>query len=227
VPLPLVTDLRGSREVSLNWAGYAATSGGYTGVSARWNVPDVAPNSPRGIDATWVGIGGVRSRDLIQAGTQRTVSANGAAEQQAWIELLPRPSETVPLALSAGDAIEVAISQQGPENWLIAFTNTRSGQTYQTTKHYASSLSSVEWVEEAPSAGRGRSLPLDDFGIIPFDRAAAVHDEQSVTIAEAGAYAITMITPSGEHLVEPSALGADGSSFSVARTSTPSPRGRT
>src|SRR5438034_237941 len=96
----------------------------------------------RRVAAAWVGIGGVRSRDLIQAGTQRIVLDNGATQDEAWLELLPRAPETVPLKLGPANTIRVSIDQQGPELWLIAFNNITSGQTYQVTKHYASSLTS-------------------------------------------------------------------------------------
>jgi hypothetical protein len=220
-----VSGLLGNQTESQNWAGYAAAVGAYTAVSATWTIPNLAFNSSLGIDAAWVGIGGLRSRDLIQAGTQQTVS-RGGTQVGAWIELLPRPPETVPLAIGPGDSIEVSITQQGPENWLIAFVNTSSGLSYQVSKHYASSSTSVEWIAEAPSAGRGRPLPLDDFGTIHFTHVSAAQADRVINMMEAGAHAITMITPSGQHLVEPSAPGADGGSFSVTRTSTPSPRRR-
>ena len=105
--------------------------------------------------------------------------------------------------------------------WIRASVIT--SRSYQATQRYASSLSSVEWVAEAPSSGRGRSLPLDDFGTLRFDHASAVQDDQTITIAQSGAQAITMITPGGLHLAEPSDLSADGTSFTVTRTSTPSP----
>jgi hypothetical protein len=222
-PQLVVTGLLGNHATSQNWSGYAATEGGYTSVSATWTVPDIGLSSAAGTDAAWVGIGGVRSPDLIQAGTQHTVLQNGAAQQEAWVELLPRAPETVPLTLDPGDTIRVSIDQQGPETWLIAFTNITRGQTYQVTKRYASSLSSAEWVEEAPSGGRRRTLPLDNFGTIRFSQAATVRDTQVLNLAQSGAHAITMITPAGLHLAEPSGLGADGESFSVTRTSTPSP----
>ncbi|MCA1645246.1 MAG: hypothetical protein LC797_07165, partial [Chloroflexi bacterium] len=223
-PASIVTGLLGKQDESQNWAGYAATGGGYTSVSATWTVPDIGLASPAGIDAAWVGIGGVRSRDLIQAGTQRTVLQSGATQQEAWVELLPRTSETVPLKVGSGETIRVAIDQQGSETWLVAFTNITSGQTYQVTKKYASSLSSVEWVEEAPSAGRRRTLPLDNFGTVRFSEASAVRNGEVQNILQTGAHRITMITPTGLALAEPSALNAAGDSFSVTRTSTPSPR---
>ncbi|MGI9149604.1 MAG: G1 family glutamic endopeptidase [Chloroflexota bacterium] len=219
----VVTDLFGNRAESRNWSGYAATAGGYTAVSGAWSIPDLARNSPPGTDAAWVGIGGVHSEDLIQAGTLRTVLGGGNTRQEAWIELLPQGPVTVPLAVNPGDSIHVSISQQAPESWLVEFNNLTSGRSFQATQRYASSLSSVEWVAEAPSSGRGRSLPLDDFGTLRFDHAAAVQDDQMLNIAQSGARAITMITSGGLHLAEPSDLGTDGSSFSVTRTATPSP----
>jgi hypothetical protein len=221
-----LTGLIGNHSESQNWSGYAATEGGYTGVSATWSASDVASGSPAGVDAAWVGIGGVKSRDLIQAGTQRIVVGNGATRHEAWVELLPRASETVPLTVRPGDIIRVSINQQEPDLWLIAFTNMSSGQAYEVTKRYASSLSSVEWIEEAPSSGRGRTLPLNNFGTIRFSQASAVRGPQMLTVAESGAHAVTMTAPGGLPLAEPSRLGPDGASFSVTRTSTPSPRRR-
>jgi hypothetical protein len=222
----VVTGLTSNEGKSQNWSGYTATEGGYTGVQATWTVPDIGLSSAAGIDAAWVGIGGVRSQDLIQAGTLRTILQNGATQTEAWVELLPRPPETVPLTVDPGDTIRVSIDQQGPETWLIAFTNISRGQTYEVTRRYASSLSSVEWIEEAPSAGRRGTLPLDNFGTIRFSQASAVQDARVLSISQSGAHAITMITPGGQHLAEPSGIGADGESFSVTRTSTPSPRRR-
>jgi hypothetical protein len=42
--------------------------------------------------------------------------------------------------------------------------NTSSGGVYNGTVTYASSASSAEWIEEAPSAGRGGVVVLDNFG---------------------------------------------------------------
>src|SRR5947207_3421870 len=87
---------------SSNWAGYAVTGGTFTAVSATWSVPRFVPESPAGADAIWVGIGGVRGNDLIQAGTQETVSGRGSTHYEAWFETLPQPSRPVPFAVNAG-----------------------------------------------------------------------------------------------------------------------------
>jgi hypothetical protein len=210
-----------SQSTSHNWSGYAATGGTYTAVTGTWTVPEFNATSPAGVDAAWVGIGGVRSRDLIQAGTQQTVSGNGSTHYEAWIEMLPRSSRPVPLQVHAGDSVTVSITEQSTNSWLIQFTNNTTGKTYETTQQYASSRSSAEWVEEAPSGGRGGGvLPLDNFGTVQFNGGSTVKDGQTVSIAGTGARAITMIGDSNQPLAVPSALGDDGASFSVARTDT-------
>jgi Peptidase A4 family len=212
---------RGGRAESQNWSGYAATEGSFTGVGATWSVPEFAAEASGGADATWVGLGGVRSRDLIQAGTQETVSGRGTTRYQAWVETLPQASHAVPLVVHPGDSVSVSISQQGDTSWLIAFTNNTTGQSYQVTEQYRSSLSSAEWVEEAASDQGGRLIPLEHFGTVAFSRASAVKDRQTVTIADAGARPITMIGRGGQPRAQPSPLDTDGASFDVSRAPAP------
>jgi hypothetical protein len=208
------------QNTSQNWSGYAATNGTYTGVSATWTVPQPSATGAAGVGATWVGIGGVNSRDLIQAGTQDVASGTGQSASQAWIETLPQASHQVPLAVAPGDAVSVSITEQGSGTgvWQIAFTNTTTGQAYQTTVHYQSTESSAEWVEEAP-VGSGGLLPLDNFRSVAFGQATAVQNGQTIDLAQTGAQPITMLNATGQALAVPSAIGSDGASFSVARTS--------
>jgi hypothetical protein len=221
-----------NQNTSHNWSGYAATGGHYTAVTGTWTVPDFSPDGSFGIDAAWVGIGGVRSRDLIQAGTNQTVSGSGRTQYEAWIEMLPRSSRSISLSVHPGDSVTVSISEQTSNNWLIEFKNNTTGQDYQETVAYTSSHSSAEWVEEAPSAGgRGGVLPLSNFGAVDFSNGSAVKDGQTVTIAGADARPITMLNATNQALAVPTALGDDGSSFTVARTDAPAtttagPRGR-
>jgi hypothetical protein len=121
----------------------------------------------------------------------------------------------VPLPISAGDSISISIEQVANGHWQIDFGNNTSGKSYQLNVKYTSSLSSAEWVVEAPSAGRGQLLPLDTFGTITFSQASAVKDGQTVTVAQAGGHAITMISRAGQALASPSGLGDYGGSFSV------------
>src|SRR5207249_2463122 len=82
---------------------------------------------------------------------------------------------------------------------------------------YTSSLSSAEWIQEAPSVGRRGTVTLDDFGTIQFANGWATKNGQTVTIAQTGARPVRMIGRSGETLAAPSTLSTDGTAFSVDR----------
>jgi hypothetical protein len=209
-----------SQDVSANWSGYAATGGTYTAVSGTWSVPQFSPDSSAGADATWVGIGGVNTHDLIQAGTQQTVSGSGSTQYQAWVETLPQASHPVPLTVNPGDSISISINQSpdAQDQWQVSFTNNTTGQTYQVTEHYTSSMSSAEWIEEAPSAARGRQIPLDNFGSIDFSQGSTIKDGRTVNIADAGAKPISMVARTSRQTAKPSSLGADGGSFTVTQS---------
>jgi hypothetical protein len=215
-----------SQNTSHNWSGYAATSGTYTGVTGTWTVPVPGINGTPGVGATWVGIGGVGSRDLIQAGTQDVAAGGGQAQFQTWIEMLPAASQQVPVAVVPGDSVTVSINEQGAGsgNWQISITNNTSGQKYQTSVQYTSSESSVEWVMEAPSGANG-ILPLDNFSSVSFTAASTMQNGQTEDISQTGAQPITMLNANNQALAVPSAIGSDGSSFSVARTTAPASTG--
>jgi hypothetical protein len=221
-PQPPVPAIAVGQHTSHNWSGYAATSGTYTGVTGTWNVPVPGINGTPGVGATWVGIGGVSSHDLIQAGTEDVAAGGGQAQFQTWIEMLPQASQQVPVAVVPGDSVTVSIDEQGAGsgNWQISITNNTTGQTYLTNVQYASSESSVEWVMEAPSGSRG-VLPLDNFTSVSFTVASAIQNGQTVDLSQTGAYPITMLNANNQPLAVPSAVGSNGSSFSVARTAAP------
>jgi hypothetical protein len=221
--LPAPTVEPGNDNTSRNWSGYSASNATYTAVSGTWTVPQVAASGAAGVGATWVGIGGVDSRDLIQAGTQDTGSGDGDSQYQAWIEMLPRASQQVALAVAPGDSVTVSITEarRGSGAWHIAITNNMTAAMYQTDVQYRSSESSVEWIEEAPSGQRG-VLPLDDFGMVSFTGATATQNGESVTLAQVGASPITVLNASKQPLAVPSPIGSDGESFTVTRTASPS-----
>ena len=121
------------QNVSANWSGYMATGGTYTGVSGTWTVPSVRSSSTYRADAAWVGIGGVSTSDLIQAGTSAT-TGSGPTTYQAWIEMLPNFAQNVPLNVGSGDSVSVSISEQSSGKWKIAIVNNTSGQSYSTRR---------------------------------------------------------------------------------------------
>lgn len=207
---------------SLNWAGYEAEGGTFTGVTGSWIVPQTptSANTAGGrADATWVGIGGARSRDLIQAGTQTLVSRNGAVEYQAWYEMLPDASIPVPLTVKPGDSITATVAHLSDSNWRIIIANNTSGKQYEKTVTYNSSYSSAEWVQERVSTTRGVFLPLNDFGSVTFTNASAVKDGTNQPLSQFGARPVSMINSSGQILANISSLDQSGT-FTVTRNTT-------
>jgi hypothetical protein len=215
---------------SLNWAGYVAKEQGtYTSVTGTWTVPTVPAATPGAADATWVGIGGVQTHDLIQAGTQALVNGNGTVTYTAWVETLPGYSQTVSLPVTSGDSITATLSQVSQGIWSVVIQDNTSGQSYSAQLDYSSSLSSAEWVEEMVSNQNGAFIPLDSFGSVGFTGASATVNGMSQNLAELGAQPLPMVNSAGSVLASVSVLGGDGASFNVTRTnSSPSaamPRG--
>ncbi len=202
-----------------NWAGYIATGGAFTSVSGSWVVPQASATGTSS-DATWVGIGGTTSSDLIQTGT-RGIVTNGQVSYQAWYEMLPANSQNIPLTINPGDSITASISQQSANQWAVSLIDSTTGKNYETTVTYTSSLSSAEWIEEMPVLGRS-FIPLDNFGSVQFSALSTIKDGSLLTPAQASAQPIVMVNSLNQVLAQPSALGSDGASFTVTRTaSTP------
>ncbi len=203
---------------SYNWAGYTASGSNFTSVSGTWNIPQISSSPSPSADATWVGIGGINTQDLIQAGTQ-TIDQNGNIQYQAWFETLPQGSQPVPLTVNAGDSIIASITEQGPAQWLVSLRDNTTGQSYQASTQYNSSLSSAEWIEEMPMSGNS-FIPLDNFGAVNFSNATTIENGQTLTAAQAGGQAMSMLNSNNQDLADASSLGPDGASFSVTRTGT-------
>ena len=213
---------------SLNWSGYLAQSqntsvqNNYTNITGTWVVPSVSANTSGTADATWVGIGGVTSHDLIQAGTQAIVQ-NGTVTYNAWVETLPGYAQTISLGVTSGDSITTTLTQESAGVWRITIVNNTTGQSYSATRTYASSLSSAEWVEEMVSNTDGTFRPLDDFGTVSFINASATVNGTNENLSQLGATPLQMVNGQGGVLAQASALNGDSAGFTVSRTSaTPS-----
>jgi hypothetical protein len=158
-------------------------------------------------DASWVGIGGVSTNDLIQTGTDNIVSANGNVSASAFYELLPNSAEIIPsMTITPGDHMSASINEQSSNIWLIDLNDLTTGQSFSTTVSYNSSLSSAEWIEEDPSYGNGRLVPFDNFGIANFSSGLTTINGTIENIALSGADGIKMVNGSGQTTALPSAL---------------------
>jgi hypothetical protein len=201
-----------------NWAGYAVTGGSYTSVSGTWTVPNASGSGETSADATWVGIGGISSSDLIQVGTQNIISSDGQVDATAFYEMLPDASVDITnVDVNPGDSITASVKEISDGYWKITLTDNTDGQSFSTNVEYDSSLSSAEWIEEDPSDGYGQ-MPFDDFGSMTLTGGSTTVNGTNETIAGANAQAISMINGDGEALTSTSALSSNGSDFTVTRT---------
>lgn len=210
-----------AHNTSVNWSGYEVSGGTFTGVSGTWIVPAATDNN-FGASATWVGIGGISSHDLIQAGTQVTTDRSGRQFYESFFETLPDPSQPLPVTVNPGDSVTVSINQVLNGEWRMTFKNNSNGQSAQIDQAYNSSLSSAEWIQEAPSGARSGVWPLNDFGKVLFTNASVIKNGQTKSLLQVNAQPITMANFSGQPLTETSAIGNDGSSFTIIRTANPS-----
>lgn len=204
---------------STNWAGYLTTGSKYTSVAASWIAPSPSATSTsvESADGTWIGIGGVTSSDLIQVGTENTISASGVVTTAGFYELLPAGAQSTPsLNVQPGNRMSASITQTAPTQWTISMTNLTTGQTFSKSVAYSSSFSSAEWIQEDPSYQDKSLVLLDNFGTAQFSGATTTADGVTVSASAIGASPITLIGQGGAsgHGAKPGALS--GGSFVVS-----------
>lgn len=204
---------------SSNWSGYFSSTSTYkyTAVSGDWTEDTPTGNgSSNSYDATWIGVGGITTNDLIQVGINNTVSSTGQISTQAFYEMLPSPSVTVSgFKVSPGDSITASITETSTDMWSITLNDLTQNETFNKVVSYTSSLSSAEWIEEDPSSIKGGLLPLDNFGTVKFGKAFTIVNGTSSNLLQINANSVTMVNSSGKPEAVPSAIGNDGASFSV------------
>ena len=204
---------------SKNWAGYLVNGSKYTSVSGSWVAPSpvATSSSVESADGTWIGIGGVTSSDLIQVGTENTISPSGTVTTAGFYELLPAVAQTTQLlSVQPGDRLSASITQTAATQWTISMTNISSGQTFSKSVTYSSSFSSAEWIQEDPSYQDGSLVLLDNFRTAQFSNSFTTADGNTLSASAIGASPITLIGSGGAvgHGATPSTLS--GSSFVVS-----------
>jgi len=213
--------LHGGTADSLNWSGYAVTptGGGITAVSSTFTVPS-AGLVPPGFAATWTGIGGYNTSDLIQAGaSEQSAPSNPLLGDQyyAWYELLPASETQITgctpdanCTVTPGDNMTVSISQVSGNTWSISITDAGKW-SWSKDVSYASSESSGEWILEAPTLV-AQTL-LANVGTVRFGPTSTYTvGGVTHTIAEGDPTQI-FLSPGVVNEATPSALASDGQSF--------------
>jgi hypothetical protein len=222
VPGPLLRGpdaLQGTSVPSTNWAGYDATGGGFTSVTASWVEPTIPPSSAETYAAFWVGLDGDGSSTVEQTGTM-AYSQNGSVSYDAWYEMYPGAEVLIPsLTIGPGDLMTGTVTSMTNGAFTLKLTD-------DTTHHIATESESntdakdysAEVIAEAPTDGQTDNLlPLANFGTVDFT--GCTFNNRPISAFDWNQ--INMVSDGGSTLASASALGADGASFSVTTALTP------
>ncbi|HEY2563533.1 MAG TPA: hypothetical protein VGI44_07455, partial [Acidimicrobiales bacterium] len=215
-----VLPLHGGTTSSLNWSGYAVTPGsGITAVDSTFKVPSAGLDPP-GFAATWTGIGGYNTSDLIQAGVEAdSFPSNPLLGNQyvAWYEILPA-SET-PISnctgdssctVTPGDSVTVDIHNVSGNTWSVSLSDAGKWSWSQNVT-YSSSESSAEWILEAPTLV-AQTL-LANVGTVPFGPTSTYTDGSGTHTIAAGNPTQIDLGTGVVNEATPSSLASDGESF--------------
>jgi Peptidase A4 family len=182
-PLTPRVEVSDASFTSNNWAG-GTIKGTFTAAFGIWRVPTVSKSAmPPGTagdwnSSSWVGIDGIYgSNDVLQAGVQQEVSANGGASYTPWYEWFAPKVNGSPdyinqtnidnMEIEPGDEVFCGIyyvAQQAGLQGEVLFGNTTRGHYFSIVlappPGASFSGNSAEWIMEAPNAGEpGTSLP--------------------------------------------------------------------
>ena len=215
----------GTTDDSLNWAGYAVTPGaGITAVTGTFTVPS-AGELPPGFAASWAGIGGFNTSDLIQAGVSENDAVGGllvGGQYNAWYEILPAAETPISgctgnvpsCAVKPRDKITVNIINTGGNHWTINLSDAGKW-SFSKSLSYASTGSSAEWIQEAPSLAGVPTIPAD-VGSVSFGPTSTFTESGATkTIAEVSPTRINESPVGIVNEATTSPLASDGQSFNV------------
>ncbi len=204
---------------TLNWSGYEVDAKNVTAIHAAWMIPPVTAPPATGYAATWVGIGGARTQDLIQAGTEQDIE-NGVPTYYAWVEMLPDDTlgvSTRRLPANPGDLFSVTITNTSGNDWTVLLENRTTSQHLSLTTTYQSCNCSAEWIEEVPEVMGVDNPAIANFGAVTFIEATATVGGAVKNVADLGAGPLSLVQ-NGKIVAQPQAPGSDRSSFTVAYT---------
>jgi len=201
---------------SLNWSGYASFNSTFTDVKGSWRQPAATCNGKSTYSSFWVGLDGYNSSTVEQLGTEADCS-HGKPVYYAWWEMFPNVSHPIgAFTVTPGVTYTAEVQSAGGDNFTLTLSGGGNNPfTLTTPLGLDPSLSSAEWIAEAPStcAKSCRELPLTNFGTVDFSGASA--NGGAVDNSGWSFDPLTMVTGGGTVKAAPSSLDSTGSAFSV------------
>ena len=202
-----------ANDTSTNWSGavsFAAKGDSATYVIGQWTVPDVvAPGLGSYYCASWVGIDGDGSGDVLQAGTECDVVSFGfftAKQTYVWWEWYPNfEVQIANFPVTSGDVMFCAICVHSNTEAGFYLTNLTTGASTSFTKTAPEGTHLVgncaEWIVEAPTVNGGQSA-LARYGDVYFDECIAGTKNDHLLYAGDGDL-ITMVDSSNHPISVP------------------------
>lgn len=218
-----VPDVNPPMYTSPNWSGAVQFSGGgatYTWVAGKWtttapNLTNYDGNAPEPwYEATWIGIDGYTSPDVLQAGTTTyvpSVLGGPVVFQYAWWCWFPAKLVVISnLRVSPGDVMYCLICVQDNTDATVQLSNLTTGVAtrFAITPPKGTTLAgdSAEWIVERPGTSAHHST-LPDYVMRYFDECAAGYTptdgSQGSIEALDGAALVTMVNAAGDALSSP------------------------
>jgi hypothetical protein len=205
-----------SHSYSLNWSGYSSYAGNNTfnDVKGSWTQSTATCTNRTTYSSFWIGLDGYNSSSVEQLGTEADCS-HGNPAYYAWWEIYPSPSNSIRgFTVRPGVTYTAEVKYNGNGSFTLSLSG--GGQSFSTTQTLSNpSLSSAEWIAEAPSmcAGNCRVLPLTDFGTVNFSGSSA--NSKAINNSAWSYDPLTMVTNGLQVKAAPSSLDSTGSAFSV------------
>ncbi len=176
------------------WAG-AVIQGNWTGAIGYWVIPWVSvPGEPQGTEggwnsSSWVGIDGFSgpgytgSNDVLQAGIQQRIDANGNISYVAWYEWFAPKQKNSPgyiyqtnianFSVSPGQTVYCSVQYVNNTGY-VYFANDATGEHFSITLAPPPGATfngnSAEWIMEAPDGGE-TTASLPSFTPVQFSTA--------------------------------------------------------
>jgi hypothetical protein len=182
--------------ITTTWSG-GILPGQWASAYGTWGVPRVAqPTEPPGLEgawnsASWVGIDGYQSDDVLQAGIQQQVLVSGRIVYVAWYEWYAAPQPDSPpyiyettikdFLVRPGHSISCVVqyTNNRTAGYLFLGNNTTGGHfniTLQPPPGVTLSGNCIEWIMEAPDGGYPTSA-LPAFTPVNFTRASGTSSD--------------------------------------------------
>lgn len=219
-----------------NWSGYVQT-GTYKEVTGTFVVPTVqtatAGNAVCSLAsgtqcpsevAQWVGLDGVTTTSLIQAGV---IEVAGTPETmptyQAFWEISPSAAIPISMTVNPGDQVTVTIFKTGEGLWAIALDDDTTGQLFRTEQPYTGPGSTADFIVEAPevlsTTGNATLLPLASFS-------PATNFTNLQTVGGTSATAALVLVQAGVQVATPSLKSPTGFAVGYGSLAPDAPEGK-